>query len=162
MSLVRCRECGDGVSSEAGTCPNCGISDPGGSRTGLRDLAAKGFLVLAALLGFLAMSGDGLPIGGSEDTAGSEDKEASATGKVGAFTACQEFVRNRLKAPATADFPCCYSDLTERLSGDRYRVDAHVDSENALGAKIRTDFVCTVQLESGYQWTLVDLQVQSR
>ena len=31
MSLVRCRECGRDVSTEAVTCPHCGVSDPAGS-----------------------------------------------------------------------------------------------------------------------------------
>lgn len=31
MAIVRCRECGKEVSTEAAICPHCGVRDPGGA-----------------------------------------------------------------------------------------------------------------------------------
>ena len=34
MSLASCRECGGQVSTEAGTCPHCGVGNPAHTRQG--------------------------------------------------------------------------------------------------------------------------------
>lgn len=53
--------------------------------------------------------------------------------------ACQEAVRDQLKAPATAEF----QDVTVSAAGaGAWRVDGAVDSENSFGAQIRTSFSC--------------------
>lgn len=53
--------------------------------------------------------------------------------------ACQEAVRDQLKAPATAEF----QDVTVSAAGaGAWRVDGDVDSQNSFGAQIRTSFRC--------------------
>jgi hypothetical protein len=76
------------------------------------------------------------------------------------FTAavmCEEFVRDNLKAPATAGFPLATDYTIEHKGNGRYRMDSHVDSENGFGAQIRTEFTCKIQHAGGDQWELVDL-----
>ncbi|GBG03919.1 hypothetical protein AZSI13_32460 [Azospira sp. I13] len=76
--------------------------------------------------------------------------------KIGAFTACQELVRMRLKAPSTADF-ASYSESTV-IEDDRYfRVTSYVDAQNAFGAKLRNRWVCHVQAKKE-TWQLIDLE----
>jgi hypothetical protein len=70
---------------------------------------------------------------------------------------CEEFVSERLKAPASAEFPG--ADLVEPLGGDQYTVTAAVDSQNGFGAMIRTGYVCTIQNTGGDEWTLVSLDM---
>ncbi len=77
-----------------------------------------------------------------------------------AYVVCQEFVEDRLKAPATADFPGGSFDYTTHNGGGRYTVDAFVDSENSFGAQVRTDFVCVVQWQSGDTYRLESLDLQ--
>jgi hypothetical protein len=46
MTMSRCRECGEAVSSEAVTCPRCGIANPAavdrGADAGVRTAASAG------------------------------------------------------------------------------------------------------------------------
>lgn len=68
---------------------------------------------------------------------------------------CQDFVKKRLKAPATAKF----SDVNHSGGVDgEYTVTGAVDSQNSFGALIRSDFTCTVK-DDGDQWRLVTINV---
>ena len=82
-----------------------------------------------------------------------------------AFGVCTDFVKDRLKAPATASFPD-YSEDERHVTviGSEegpYTVQSSVDSENSFGAKVRTDFTCTVTHVSGDRWRLEDLVLRS-
>lgn len=56
-----------------------------------------------------------------------------------AIHACEEAVKDRLKAPATARF----LHESARQSGTLYYVEGDVDAENGFGALIRGHFRCT-------------------
>lgn len=77
---------------------------------------------------------------------------------------CQDFVRNRLNSPATADFP--FLDREVRSEGNEtYFVISYVDSQNGFGATIRSDFNCRIRYAGGEDadirnWELVDLAIQ--
>lgn len=62
--------------------------------------------------------------------------------RVAGWVACQHFVRARLRAPSTADFPWYNGQGT--VSGGTYTVKSYVDAQNAFGAKVRTTFTCAV------------------
>lgn len=70
----------------------------------------------------------------------------------GASTACREYVKDRLKAPSTAEF----SGLSQSGSGSRWTVTGTVSAKNAFGGTVDMDFICTVT-GSGSDWTLVSL-----
>lgn len=61
-----------------------------------------------------------------------------------------EYIKARLKAPATAEFPNCYrqDDLVNtRAVADKpggYAVTTYVDAQNSFGANIRSYFMCPV------------------
>jgi hypothetical protein len=60
-----------------------------------------------------------------------------------AWVAAQDFVKEKLAAPSTADFGWQTSgDCAKSLGGGRYSVRAWVDAENRFGAKVRTQFSC--------------------
>lgn len=42
MALTKCRECGQKVSSEAASCPHCGVSSPSGSLRGVFSRGSRG------------------------------------------------------------------------------------------------------------------------
>ena len=73
-----------------------------------------------------------------------------------AESVCEDYVTDRLKAPASAEFPG--ADRVVSSTADEWTVVASVDSENGFGAMIRTDYVCTVRDISG-KWDLVSLDV---
>lgn len=60
-----------------------------------------------------------------------------------ATQACRYFVKERLKAPSTAEF----SGESQSGSAPRWTVSGSVDAENSFGAKIRMSYTCTVSLD---------------
>ena len=58
---------------------------------------------------------------------------------------CEEAMEAQLKSPATADYPFGHSTAVEALDASRYRLASYVDSENAFGATVRTNFACIVE-----------------
>lgn len=247
MALQPCRECGHEVSTEADTCPNCGVRKPTqsslmafltksrGSRSGCGSgcggllVAIIGIGILAAVLipspedgsgsssfadvryvhqatnvregrstdtdvvttlapgdsvrtgtqsqgwyevfpgdaaartaanrigyvyGELLAANPPQSAGGSQRSGFNPDAEA-----VGAWTVCQQFLEDRLKAPSTADYPCCYSDFTTYQGNRVFEVRSYVDAENSFGAKIRNRFLCRVEYRGNERWRLQDLQI---
>jgi len=79
--------------------------------------------------------------------------------KHGAWDVCSEFVKDRLKAPASADFAeYGAADTAVTKTGKTYTVLGFVDAENSFGANIRTTYTCKVRYLSGRSYRLVDLQ----
>jgi hypothetical protein len=80
-----------------------------------------------------------------------------------AVVQCQNHVKNRLRSPSTADFPFLEHEVNS-LGKETYRVRSYVDAQNALGATIRNNWVCTISYGGGEDadpssWVLVDLQL---
>jgi hypothetical protein len=62
---------------------------------------------------------------------------------------CEDSVKDRLKAPATAQF----SEVETTPSGaESYDVAGAVDSENSFGALIRSHFTCKATLLDNGEW----------
>lgn len=53
-------------------------------------------------------------------------------------------MRERLRTPATADFPADTVQSVAPQGSGRFRLAYHVDAQNAFGAMVRTDFTCEV------------------
>ena len=60
------------------------------------------------------------------------------------FVIAQKFVRQSLKAPATAEFP---SSATQAVQMDECRmiVSSHVDAQNGFGAQIRSSWAVDLE-----------------
>lgn len=97
-----------------------------------------GWLALAACVAF-AVVAIALTRGG-----GSNDGDAR-----GAKDACQEFIKNRLKSPGTADF-----SNEEATSGAAWTVTGNVDSQNAFGGVVRNTYNCRTTYSGGDNWQL--------
>lgn len=93
-------------------------------------------IVIAALAGVWAYTSD------------------SANPERGAKQACEKFVTERLKAPATAKFTDGAA-VSQNTVG-AYVVSGEVDAENGFGAMIRTAYSCTVTPD-GDGWELHNL-----
>lgn len=121
------------------------------TKEGKKALAGAMFILVlgVALLGgcvaWLANRGD------SSSSSGGDGRD-----EFGAQVMCEQFVEDRLKAPATADFPSS-SEYVVSGSGNSYTVQGYVDAENSFGAKIRTNFVCEVRDNGDDTWNLVSL-----
>ena len=68
-------------------------------------------------------------------------------------------MERRLRAPATANFPWGHVANVRELGSDRWQLRSYVDAENAFGANVRTAFSCTVELQSGGRYAVVDFTV---
>lgn len=88
-------------------------------------------------------------------------------GNVDRSDACfmsQKFVKQSLKAPATAQFP----DWTEENcsathTGDTWTVTSYVDAQNGFGALIRSDYTVGMAYHPDRDtWTLTNISVSSR
>lgn len=80
-----------------------------------------------------------------------------------AFIMSQEFVKKRLKAPATASFPWSSSDgVSTTVSGYcRFRVNAYVDAENSFGANLRSRYSMDLSYsQSDKMWRATNVVIQ--
>ncbi|MFE5544575.1 hypothetical protein ACFQ71_12235 [Streptomyces sp. NPDC056534] len=81
---------------------------------------------------------------------------------------CEDFVKQRLKSPGTAEFPgVTDSDYakTTVLSDTKpwkYKVTGVVDSQNGLSATVRSNYECTVSTKDDDTWTLDDMKLTQR
>lgn len=116
-------------------------------------------VTVIALFGVvLVFGGDARPAEVDPVTAPTPEEHSPELDLAAAELACQDFVRDRLKAPATAEFT---EAVTAPLAGyDRYTVSGAVDAQNSFGALIRNFYSCTVGLStSGDRWFLQSLDL---
>lgn len=103
---------------------------------------------------------------GSRSTPSSSPAAPGAPNPIKNTEACaiaEKFVTDKVRAPATADFPwACNASQT----GDKWVVKGYVDSQNGFGAKLRTNYVVTVHPKTWkvdrWSWALDDIQFVSR
>jgi len=132
------------------------IEDPVGYRKDmLKGLGLVGG-VAAALVAFAVLSGD-------DDKVRATADRVAAPSEFAAEVACEDFVKDRLKAPSTADFS---DQVRTPLPGGQFLVEGQVDSENGFGATVRAAWSCTVRaVPNGedHDWQLVDsVQIAQR
>jgi hypothetical protein len=60
------------------------------------------------------------------------------------WTEATNAVRSELKAPSTASFPCYDNSFVTDNNDGTYTVSSYVDADNSFGAKIRSNWNCTV------------------
>lgn len=76
------------------------------------------------------------------------------------FVIATKFVRDRLKAPATADFPS-RATSTAKVDDCRYMISGYVDSENGFGAMIRATWAVDLSLDpNSGEYTALQVSVQ--
>jgi hypothetical protein len=61
--------------------------------------------------------------------------------KIDAWTTAQGYVKQHLKAPASAKFQEYNSDAVQKISESSYQINSYVDSQNSFGALIRSRYV---------------------
>ena len=68
-----------------------------------------------------------------------------------AFTITKFLVKEKLAAPATADFPHV-PDRADYLGDSLFRIVSYVDAQNKVGATVRTQYGATVHYKGG-EWS---------
>jgi ribosomal protein L40E len=156
MALKPCRECGQEVSTDAKSCPHCGTKHP----TGKRKPLGCGMLILVIVLGGIAASV--FDTGGPSESERSEDRRERDLRFYGVI-ACENAVRNALISPSTARFQGGTNHGVV-LADSIVRVRSWVDSQNRMGATLRSTFTCeAVNTDADVRdgWRIVDLEIQS-
>lgn len=97
-------------------------------------------IVLVCAIGYVVSLGD-------DDEPGGDSTMAEIM--------CEDFIEERLKAPATAEY-----EHSTTFTNPAYRVTGTVDSENGFGAMIRSEFTCVVEPKGEDEWELVSLDIE--
>lgn len=126
----------------------------------LRKLSLRDKIVYA-LFGILVVVGVfGLFMPGEDKPKPIAEESADAPSKSEAWTMAKEFVEDRLKSPASADYGGQVSSETVTQTGENtFSVSAWVDSENAFGATIRTRFDCKLRYRGDGNWRCEELAI---
>ncbi len=105
-------------------------------------MAKFGAVVLVLFAGLLIL---GAVVGGEKDR---------CDDTIGAFVMSQSFVKDALKAPATATFPYSSSEGVTITKADNcsFVVKAYVDAQNSFGAKLRTNYAIKMRRGDGDSW----------
>lgn len=100
-----------------------------------------------------------------------ELREETAERKREAWAIARQFVEDRLVSPGTADYGSVWKgthqsaqDAVTIVEGEHggYQVCGWVDSQNALGATVRTHFVAWLKPTSGEKWKLISLDMEQQ
>lgn len=153
MALIKCRECGAAISTEAKACPSCGAKPK-------KTLTIR--TVLGGILGLIILSS----IIGNDVNKAKVNKmtpeEKCRGDEYYAGSRAQELVRERLKAPSTAEFSSP-SQISSSLDGSGdciYEVRSNVDAQNSFGAQIRGDYYVKLKWKMGVdEWYLLDIRM---
>jgi len=94
-------------------------------------------LMLAGFIVFLVIVATNRP---------SPEQQAKEDSKIAGYNAafaCQDYVRERLKAPASAKFQAPREAQIEDTGRGIFKVESYVDAQNGFGAMLRKRYTCT-------------------
>lgn len=74
--------------------------------------------------------------------------------EIEAFIAAQDYVKPRLKSPASAKFASKAESTVVNHGEGKYLVRSYVDSQNAFGAMIRTEYFCDIITADGERFVV--------
>jgi hypothetical protein len=148
MALVKCPACKAEISAAATSCPKCGHPMP--RKTSAVTMGCA-IVIAIAVAGMIFMGVVTAIFGDSSSRPSSARrtqpaKQSDEQLRASLCEQAKDAVRDRLKAPSTADFPGCVFGANEyeirrSADGKQASVIGHVDAQNAFGAKLRTKFV---------------------
>jgi hypothetical protein len=153
MGLMACHECGAVISSEAKACPHCGARP----KSKIEDFMKAGCLLIVIAIAI------GSYIGWKASPEGKmTEAERKCIDTSMAFVMSTQFVKDKLRAPATADFPYSHSEgvKTKYLGDCTHEIYGYVDAQNSFGAKIRNKYYAKLKNQMGTDsWSLLDISI---
>ena len=138
---TKCPACKARFPAPVARCERCGTvfvshhAQPKKQRRSWAREALKTLLTLSVLI--VGVVAGGLFLA-QRDRAASEPSARDIAKAAYAF--CQPHVKERLKAPSTAEFPSF--DYKYQVDGRTVTIVSYVDAQNAFGATIRANYVC--------------------
>jgi hypothetical protein len=79
---------------------------------------------------------------------------------IAAYVMCEQFVKERLKAPATAEFGGYVNSTVTPKGTGHFAVSGYVDAQNSFGAKLRSRFACDISYAGNDRWRANNVTVQ--
>jgi hypothetical protein len=76
-----------------------------------------------------------------------------------AYIQAEKWVKDRLVSPSTAKFPSIKTEHVTRYAGNKYRINSYVDSQNKMGATIRTRWMAEVENYEEDMWRLLSIEI---
>jgi hypothetical protein len=167
MALVKCRDCGAQVSTNAKSCPKCGSVPP-------KQTSGCAWIVLAliapAMIYGIYASAVIKPaaqedartkeaarvVGLTPQQRASEDRQAKIYSAKGA---CRIFVKERLYDPGSAEFMGYGSNIETNADTSTVKIPVTYRAKNAFGALVPTTISCTVT-QSGNNWMAFNISAQ--
>lgn len=119
------------------------------NKSGVKASKKKKFwkVVLFVFLGFIVITFLGsLTGGGSNATTERGRQILQGTSDFDVYVKAQEVVEKTLNAPSSAEFPPTMEANVERRADNVFKVNSYVDSQNVLGATVRTDWITVFRL----------------
>jgi len=119
-------------------------------RRKVESIVLCGALVVMPVLAVALVLMGGLPDrSSSHETKAIAASSSEQTDRISAIRHAQRAIRDRLKSPATAEFPSTRDALNHvsLLGNHRYRITSYVDAQNSFGALIRSAYTATVRVD---------------
>lgn len=153
MSLIKCNECSNVVSSTAKACPNCGAKVKKGSVLRTLLFAIFGIPLTVGIIAAVVGEADTV----STNASSTNTAQASAINLDDRRTSfariiAEREVKSRLKAPRGAKFSGIAETEVGKLkdgTSNEWIVKGHVDAENSFGAVIRNHYQVVIEFEEG-------------
>ncbi|MES2139237.1 MAG: hypothetical protein V4511_05985 [Bacteroidota bacterium] len=126
----------------------------------------RNFVIIFFLLFIVYKACDNSDSGGTTNYNSSDNVESKKPEEMQeeAYFTAQEFMRNHLKSPASAEFPL--SDYKFAASNNTYHfiIRSYVDAQNSFGANLRTYYLVQMKWNSQNwldinNWELIDLEM---
>lgn len=125
------------------------------SQTKTGCLLALIFMLIIIFVVFKAITGFWNSLGNEKTSSSSTPSDY----KMEAYVMSQDFMEDYLKNPSTAKFPW-YSDINVVQTGNRYKVEAYVDSQNSFGANVRTSYYMILERSDDGGWTKISCDIK--
>jgi hypothetical protein len=146
MPDLTCPDCDEELDTSLDQCENCGHELTLAERN--PNISAVIFLVLLMGLGWWGWTliPESEPVKLHSEEWGDQNWSY-------AWGECQRAVRQKLRAPSTAEFPTGMQ-YTSYLGNGDYFIEAHVDAENAMGGTVRVQWMCSVEHREEGGWAV--------
>lgn len=90
---------------------------------------------------------------------GNGNNSSNNNEKIEAYVMSQDYMNTYLTNSSSAKYPP-YSKITVIKTGDRYKVEAYVDSKNSFGTTIQTRYTMILNKEADGGWTKISCDIE--